>query len=435
MPNIKDLYQDLTGVNIEQQRVLWDERGKGYYGEYLVFNEIYPSVTGTCKILMNLQIPTGRGRTTEIDLLLIHETGLYVFEVKHYKGTIYGKNTDQQWTQYFRTTPNAHFINPIVQNQYHINALQKLFPNVPIHSYIVFTNPECNLRIDNKDTEISIITLPQLQRECGEFRNKQPVLNINSIDSIFCELSAFSPMTAVPVIVNDEEWLLQQYLNSIIENFNKEKEKHKNAYAIQIKLEKKKTIVTIALAVITVALCFVFSAWTYVSLKLSSQEQVNAAQRELENFAQKFELVEDFNNGELSIKKGLVTASNVVLKDSEDLENAISFSCTLEWHGKNYGVSIGREAKLTVVLKDGSAKDYLVFNDRYTYTSDYLLGKSNNAYYLANTTGDILPHEFYEIAIDDISCIKLTNLDVWTDVQNTRKVIAEGFEIELYRAE
>ena len=37
MTDINQLYSDLTGVNIEEQKMLWNERGKGYYGEYLVF--------------------------------------------------------------------------------------------------------------------------------------------------------------------------------------------------------------------------------------------------------------------------------------------------------------------------------------------------------------------------------------------------------------
>ena len=83
--NISETYKKLTGVDIEQQKYMWDERGKGYYGEFLVFREIYSYISGCCKILMNIEIPTLEGGTTEIDLVMIHETGLYVFEIKHYK--------------------------------------------------------------------------------------------------------------------------------------------------------------------------------------------------------------------------------------------------------------------------------------------------------------------------------------------------------------
>ena len=103
------IYQRLTNVNISEQVKEWDARGKGYYGEYLLFSELYNDIPGCSKILMNLQVPSEYGRTTEIDLLLIHETGLYVFEAKHYKSTIYGKMEEQNWTQYFRTDENKSF--------------------------------------------------------------------------------------------------------------------------------------------------------------------------------------------------------------------------------------------------------------------------------------------------------------------------------------
>ena len=143
---METIYSNLTSVDIEKQKQIWDERGKGYYGEYLLLTELYQRVKGQCKILMNLNVPTGNGKTTEIDLLMIHETGLYVFEAKHYKGTIYGSYEDAKWTQYFRTQENSHFPSPIRQNEYHIEALKRLFPGTPIKSFVVFTNDETNIK-------------------------------------------------------------------------------------------------------------------------------------------------------------------------------------------------------------------------------------------------------------------------------------------------
>ena len=62
--DIKKVYKQLTGVDIEDQKHIWDERGKGYYGEFAVFCELYKHVIGTGKILMNLNIPVENGRTT-----------------------------------------------------------------------------------------------------------------------------------------------------------------------------------------------------------------------------------------------------------------------------------------------------------------------------------------------------------------------------------
>ena len=159
---LTEVYKQLTGIEINEQKQLWDERGKGYYGEYLVFCELYKCILGNSKILMNLNVPVGESTTTEVDLILIHETGIYVFEIKHYKGTIYGKDTDKVWTQYFRTAKNNSFRNPIEQNKYHISALKKMFPNTPIHSVIVFTNFECDLRINNSSKDIDVCLLSRV---------------------------------------------------------------------------------------------------------------------------------------------------------------------------------------------------------------------------------------------------------------------------------
>ena len=119
---VQKKYFDLTGVDIEKEKKKWDERGKGYFGEYKVFEKLFFEVPGCCKFLMNLRIPTRNGKTTEIDFLMVHETGIYVFEIKHYKGDIYGKDDEPAWTQYFRTARNSRFNNPVRQNDYHIRA-------------------------------------------------------------------------------------------------------------------------------------------------------------------------------------------------------------------------------------------------------------------------------------------------------------------------
>jgi hypothetical protein len=82
--DIKETYKQLTNIDIDEQCQIWDNRAVGYYGEFLLFCKLYQGLTGKFKLLMNLNIPTDEGTTTEIDLLLIHETGIYIFECKHY---------------------------------------------------------------------------------------------------------------------------------------------------------------------------------------------------------------------------------------------------------------------------------------------------------------------------------------------------------------
>lgn len=199
MENLKDIYKQATNIDIEKQQRIWDERGKGYYGEYLLFSRMYSFIDVKSKILMNLEIPIDSFHKTEIDLLLIHETGIYVFEAKHYKGTIYGKDSDNTWTQFFKTTSNKTFRNPLVQNGYHIRALESIFPNTPIYSVVVFTNEDADIRIENTNPYVEICNIYSLEYTMKNLfqRNSKKILP-EEINSIFKNLCQYSPMIKPP---------------------------------------------------------------------------------------------------------------------------------------------------------------------------------------------------------------------------------------------
>ena len=445
MNDIESIYQKLTNVDIRQQQLLWDERGKGYYGEFLVFSELYPNLPGECKILMNINIPTAYGKTTEIDLLLIHETGLYVFEMKHYKGTIYGKPYEQYWTQYFRTAPNQRFRSPIAQNQYHINALSKIAPGVPIHSFVVFTSDEVELKVDCNEPNITLCTLSHLRYHLSNLTYKPNVLSMAQINQLFCTLLQYSPTSQQVVEVNGKEIPFYGFVSEIISAYKTKKaqleidsrnktEIERLNYEFEKNRTRKARKFSIIGAILAALACIGLSIAACMAAYKHSTAKIAAAQQELAAFAQKFEEVKPFNNGELDISKDLVTASNVVIDSSPDLENTVSFACTLNWNGSDYGVNIGEKAVIIVILNDGTIKECPVFNEQYPYSTDCRLGKSN-AWYSARSKADILPHEFYDIAISDIAYIKLSNVDLWLSIEYKPSIVASGYEIELYRAE
>ena len=81
------------------------------------------------KVVRNLYVPSGRGHTTEIDLLYITQKGIYVVESKNYSGYIFGSESQKTWTGTLYTGKDCfgrskvekhHFYNPIWQNQAHI---------------------------------------------------------------------------------------------------------------------------------------------------------------------------------------------------------------------------------------------------------------------------------------------------------------------------
>lgn len=112
---------------------------KGAYGEYKVVSSL-EKVIDPKYIFCNLYLGKG-GNTTEIDVVFLDPTGIYVIESKNYSGWIFGGPRQKEWTQsLFRH--RYHFLNPILQNKTHISFLEKELKlnGNPFHSYIVFSN-------------------------------------------------------------------------------------------------------------------------------------------------------------------------------------------------------------------------------------------------------------------------------------------------------
>lgn len=113
-------------------------RNKGETGEDIIELRLM-SLNIPKKIIRNLYIPYN-GSTTEVDIVLITEYGLYVFESKNYSGWIFGNENNKYWTQMFSKSEKYKFYNPIFQNRTHINALSE-FLNMDrryFHSCILF---------------------------------------------------------------------------------------------------------------------------------------------------------------------------------------------------------------------------------------------------------------------------------------------------------
>jgi hypothetical protein len=90
-------------------------------------------------LLNNVTLSTPDG-TTQIDHVLVADTGIFVIETKHYSGWIFGNPQDRQWTQAIYRK-KSRFQNPLHQNYGHIKALQARFdlPAEHFHSVVVFT--------------------------------------------------------------------------------------------------------------------------------------------------------------------------------------------------------------------------------------------------------------------------------------------------------
>ncbi|MBQ8397176.1 MAG: NERD domain-containing protein [Clostridia bacterium] len=425
MEDIRQVYKQLTAVDIEKQRKLWDERGKGYYGEFQVLKYLYQNITGNCKILMNLQIPTPYNTLTEIDLLMIHETGIYVFEIKHYKGRIYGTSNKPKWTQYFRTAPNHTFDSPVGQNSYHIQALKRLIPNENFYSLIVFTHEDCVLKIENLSTDLVICKLDELHSILNEKISKlSAVYTMENIDQLFQQLAKYSPMSneiqlndllpEAPLYTYFEQ--LKVSLDDAVTHAKNTEKQHKKAFWISL---------TACILTATLVIC---GCLKYCNAKITE------AEAQLNEFAQNFKHVDEIDNPYVKAVNSIVTISSIELNISDSLENTVTFRATLSVSGADYGIAWNENSQYIVITKDGKVHEYAMFGEANPfYSFSNRIGPPGSAAYPSAST--LETKQFFGIqSPDDIAYIKIKNVSVWS-VSYYSKMLHNDLELELYKSE
>ncbi|EFU43406.1 NERD domain-containing protein [Paenibacillus vortex V453] len=132
---------------------------KGQQGEAIVLEAVQKSHPDV-KHLSSLYVPTGDEHYTEVDLIAIHSTGIYVIESKNYRGVIVGNEDERIWNRAFIDERNE-FYNPIMQNTGHIRAIRRFlgerYKGIPFHSILVFNN-DSNLDMIKVKSKGIIIT-------------------------------------------------------------------------------------------------------------------------------------------------------------------------------------------------------------------------------------------------------------------------------------
>ena len=169
------LWQYLMGEQPGIFESIENYKNKGQYGEYLTEYALNNyNLKGYLITFTNLYIPY-KGRTTEIDVLMLHQKGIFVFESKNYSGWIFGSENQQKWTQALNGKKNQ-FYNPIHQNNTHIKALSEYLtlPPKSFFSYIVFSE-RCELKCVPNDTDsFTILRRHHLLRDLRQKLEKAP---------------------------------------------------------------------------------------------------------------------------------------------------------------------------------------------------------------------------------------------------------------------
>jgi hypothetical protein len=168
---------------------------KGNHGEYLTFS-LLEKLEGEKRLMTNLYLTRGNGKSTEVDLVMIHPTGIYVFESKNYSGWIFGDDKSRYWTQNLKSGKKNRFLNPVWQNAAHIEALSlTLGPGYEKYfiSFIVFSQ-RCQLKkITLSSPDIVVVKRDYLLGYVKDQINKRsPCFTSPEMDELKKVLSKFA---------------------------------------------------------------------------------------------------------------------------------------------------------------------------------------------------------------------------------------------------
>jgi len=202
----------------------------GHFGEYLI-DYALNSLPGYSQKLCNVYIPY-KGRTSEIDVVMLHETGIYVFESKNYSGWIFGDENGQYWTQCLNPKTKNRFYNPILQNKTHIKALTEylhLSETLSPISYIVFSQ-RCEFKkVCEKSENTIVVKRPNMLKALRkEIKNRPSIITKEQIDQIY---EALLPLVDISTEEKEKH----------IENIQKYKEIKKSTTPIPEKISKQNT--------------------------------------------------------------------------------------------------------------------------------------------------------------------------------------------------
>ena len=166
----------------------------GKYGEFLIYSCL-EDLGDAHKLLTNIYLPKVNGTTTEIDLIMISATGIYVFESKNFSGWIFGDENSKYWKQIFRGGRHYQFYNPIWQNKKHISVLKQHLGlgDEVFRSYIVFSERCVLKKMSVYSPEVKVMNQDVLACEIAEDMMQRPeFFTPLEIEQIYNELSRYT---------------------------------------------------------------------------------------------------------------------------------------------------------------------------------------------------------------------------------------------------
>lgn len=146
-------------------------------------------------MLTNVYLPKGDGTTTEIDLIMISATGIYVFESKNYSGWIFGDENSRYWKRDFQRRPAFSILQSyLAEQEAHQRSRATSGPGRRgFRSYIVFSGRCVLKKMSVYSPEVKVMNRDELACEIVEDMTQRPeIFTPLEIEQIYGELRRYT---------------------------------------------------------------------------------------------------------------------------------------------------------------------------------------------------------------------------------------------------
>lgn len=154
---------------------------------YKMVNDL-DQVNGSHKVLVDVQVPVNDELQT-ISGLLLHESGIYVLNLKEKSGWINGREQDLEWKELLHQEKSRAFENPMHEAKRLIYALQDQLPEVDeqaFQSVVLFTDGCSFQKIEIESDGVDVLKVGELKKWGSSLKGK--VLSETDIQTLFVTL-------------------------------------------------------------------------------------------------------------------------------------------------------------------------------------------------------------------------------------------------------
>ena len=168
---------------------------------YKIVNDL-DQVKGSHKVLVDVQVLVNDELQT-ISGLLLHESGIYVMNLKEKSGWINGREQDLEWKELLHQEKSRAFANPIHETKRLIYALQDQLPEVDeqaFQSVVLFTDGCSFQKIEMVSEDVEVLKVGELKKWGSSLQGK--VLSETDIQTLFATLEGSMNKKSATLKVN-----------------------------------------------------------------------------------------------------------------------------------------------------------------------------------------------------------------------------------------